>query len=228
MDDQDEKALYEWAAQEEQRIKQAKLDSLKVCPRVPWFGRQPVAAHKVRAQKAEDELRRKADEEKKKKLDELRQEEERRHAYEMARREAESRAFELAERAQGSIVAGHREGRDVAVSPADAQAQAAAEAEAARLRALESAELRRIHELEIQLREQSEFGHKIGAHGAVDRDATNPDVDKTPLVPVNDPTAPASLEDKMAHQNPALLRLSSSSNAGMSYACPCGGRCVTC
>ncbi len=30
MDDQDEKALYEWAAQEEQRIKQAKLDSLKV------------------------------------------------------------------------------------------------------------------------------------------------------------------------------------------------------
>ncbi len=160
---------------------------------------------------AEDDVRAKADAEKKKKLDELRQEEERRHTYEMARREAESRATELADRAHEAVLAGHREGRDVAVSPADAQQLAAAEAEAARLRALESEELRRIHELEIQLREQSEFGHKIGAHGAADRDATNPNVDKAPLVAVNDPAAaPASLDERLAHQNPTLLRLSAS------------------
>lgn len=107
----------------------------------------------------------------------------RRQELEMKRKEAELKARELEEAQQQAHMAAARDGREPApmapellkvrsgrvllqlVLTRGAQQKSDLSAEVERLRALEAEELRRIHELEVRLREQAQFGYAIGAHG---------------------------------------------------------------
>lgn len=96
------------------------------------------------------------------------------------------RLSDIVDRLQVAAHDAAQEGREYTPSPAEVAERDALAAQVAALRSAEDAERLRVHEMEIRLREQKEFGYKIGAHGASFRDETNPNVISTPPVHISE------------------------------------------